>query len=219
MKKNGFAVPVILAIIFGISTAGLTSYVVYDKATSSNEAVSNEKTNDNEMQGEQSNDQKNSETKENEMQTNENASSSSIPVDDLFAYQIGNGFYYMLKVENGVLYADFRENVSFDSAFDSQKDSGYGTAPKYVKVLDNVKRIKAFHTRSDILISFYAVLNDGSVKQITNEGGKLHVIDVNLLNNYKIDDLIKVTGGAKENGAHIEFNCKLLDGTTKVIKS
>ena len=84
MNKRGIATALLLAIIFGLTTVGLGTYIVYDIVkTNNNETQTNIEST---IENEQKDDIKNEET--------------SIPTGDLFAYWAMKNEMVSLKIED-----------------------------------------------------------------------------------------------------------------------
>ena len=96
--------------------------------------------------------------------------------------------------------------MTFDSA-----------SANYKKLLDNVKRIKTFHVRTDVMPTFYAILNDGTVKVIAipidDPSYTVKVSDKSIFDGYKVDDILSTKGEGYEEHS-VTFELKLQDGST-----
>ena len=146
-----------------------------------------------------------------------------IPASDLVAYEFSiidddgcDGVVF--EVEDGTLYG--MSYVDADTYLAS-RHFYTNVGNKKIKVLDNVKRIKSFALGSSEETTFLAILNDGTVKSVGADifkTGKISASDFTYLKNYKVDDIISAEGFAGP-GGYISFKVKLIDGTTKNLKT
>lgn len=144
--------------------------------------------------------------------SNEQVKNDVISTNDLLAYQIEDKMISIMKVENGVLYGFSNHGVNEELSYDSNKPADY------VKVLDNVKRIKVCYFGSDISPTYIAIMNDGTVKEINvqfGEKNKFVVTDDKFLKDYKVDSIISYEGGVSVEGPVRSAKVKLIDGTIK----
>jgi len=154
----------------------------------------------------------NSNSNEPNSNSNEQVKNDVISTNDLFAYQIEDKMISIMKVENGVLYGFSNHGVNEELSYDSNKPADY------VKVLDNVKRIKVCYFGSDISPTYIAIMNDGTVKEINvqfGEKNKFVVTDDKFLKDYKVDSIISYEGGVSVEGPVRSAKVKLIDGTIK----
>ena len=193
MNNRGIATALILAIIFGLTTVSLGTYIVYDNVkTGSNEAT----------------------TTETKIETTNDVKETTVPMDDTFAFWTLGDEIVVLKIDNGSLYSYAKNITSEVEGAHANFDSGN---VQYEKLLDSVKRIKTFHTRTDVLPTFYAILNDGTVKIVAvpldDPSYTIKVSDINTFDDYKVDDILS-TDGEDDGTNKVTFELKLQDGNT-----
>jgi len=198
MNKRGIATALVLAIIFGLTTVGLGTYIVYDNVkTSSSEVTTTEST---------------------ELDDSNGSNEITVPIDDSFAFWTLGDQIVVLKIDNGSLYSYARNVTSEVEGAHANFDSGN---IQYEKLLDNVKRIKSFHTRTDALPTFYAILNDGTVKEVAvpidDSSYTVKVSDISTFNNYKVEDILN-TNGEDDGFTKVKFEIKLQYGSTTKIE-
>ena len=142
---------------------------------------------------------------------------ANIPATDLIAYSIVNSMpSEIYLINNGTLYyagKNSEENIQFVNTPDNNK---------LTKVLDNVKRIKVFHSSSDMEPTFLAIMNDGSVKHVSmnyineyyNKPAQFSITDDEYFKDYKVEDISDYRTNTQY-GIYIKFT--LTDGTSKTI--
>ena len=216
VKKKSM-LPILLTIIFGFTTVLIGTYIACDKI---NEYAAKHSSTNNNIKKEIESNQEESIVQEESMDentttevTNNSNTGGKIPTSDLFSFWVSGSNAVFLKIEDGTLYGYSNKGDDFKSGtFEAGSPQ-----IQYKKLLDGVKRIKCFHTRTDALATFYVIMNDGRVKLISQSLDSSDVLVIRDFNmqNYQIDDILSVEGEYYD--AHtVTFEVKLLDG--KVIK-
>jgi hypothetical protein len=216
-KKKSFGLTIILILVVGILLAA--SFVAGIKYSDNKDKKCNDKDTKESSNTVNSNEVSNSNTTVEKCTTPE-----QIPVGDLYVYAFDGGYGEALKVDNGTLYGrTSKDEAGMFTTYDYEF-SEYDKTRAFTKILDNVKRIKSYNFGTDTSVTYLAILNDGTVKEIVVDHHKntFKVVDFDELKGYKVDDITyawSVRGTTSDyKGPFFKWTLKLVDGTIKKIE-